>query len=262
MVKIGFFDSGHGGLGVLKASLSIMPSANFYYIGDSAFHPYGEKSDNDVLKRSRVLTELLISNGCELIVIACNSATAVAIDDLRIEYPMITFVGIEPYLNILTKQDFLKEERIGVLVTERTYHSKRLKKLKERVDHENRLEIEFVKDLASFVETLITQRKPIEVDKLKEMLLPVLGKKWDYVILGCTHYPLIISVLETLFEAKCLDPAPYVAKQIKELLSAHKIDVSQMTTCDNPNILSFNYMQTRDNEWSQKSIADFLWWNS
>lgn len=262
MVKIGFFDSGHGGLGVLKASLSIIPRAEFYYIGDTAFHPYGEKSDDEVLKRSRALTDILISKGCRLIVVACNSATAVAIDKLRKEYLDIDFVGVEPYLNILTKKDFSDKDKIGVLVTKRTFYSKRLKSLKERVDISNRLEIEFVQDLASFVENIMTSRDKINKEKLSEILQPVLSKNWNYVILGCTHYPLIIEELEDQFKAKCLDTAPYVAKQIKELLNTNAPKSANETGLDQPNSTSFNYMQTSDNYWYKKNIADFIWWNS
>jgi glutamate racemase len=262
MIKIGFFDSGHGGLGVLRASLELLSGVDYYYIGDSAFHPYGEKSDDEIIKRSRTLTKILIDKGCLFIVVACNSATAVAIDQLRDDFPDITFIGIEPYLNILTKKTFLDDDKIGALVTKRTYNSGRLKKLKERVDPDNRLEIEYVNDLASFVERIITKKEAIDYDELKNILKPVLGKKWDYVILGCTHYPLILKELEGLFSARCLDPASYVARQIKELLLKSNLYKPEVEFCVEPFSVAFNYMDTDLNTWSQNKLGDFLWWNS
>ncbi len=262
MIKVGFFDSGNGGLGVLKASLKLLSGVTFFYIGDSAFHPYGEKSDDEILARSRKLTSLLIEKECSIIVVACNSATAVAIDQLRIDYPLITFIGIEPYLNILSKKDFHANDKIGVIVTKRTFNSDRLRKLKERVDQGNRLDIEYVNNLASFVERVIINKEDINRIELKEILAPVLDKKWDYVILGCTHYPLIFSELEALLSAKCLDPAPYVAKQIKEVLHTKKLLTSEASGNDDPLAVSFHYMQTSQNTWGQKCLKDFLWWHS
>ena len=104
VTNIGVFDSGIGGFSVLSELIKAYPEARFFYYSDDAHAPYGPKSDEYITDRSFKITDELISKGAQMIVVACNTATASSIDALRSHYPQMTFVGVEPYLNAYYKE--------------------------------------------------------------------------------------------------------------------------------------------------------------
>ena len=126
--KIGIFDSGIGGLSVLKELLQAMPGQEFYYISDQSFAPYGNLTTDEILERSKVLTQTLLEESVDLIVVACNTATAHSIDLLRKEFD-IPFVGIEPYINYVN-HDY-NGENVGLICTPQTLNSERYQELKK-----------------------------------------------------------------------------------------------------------------------------------
>jgi len=250
MIKVGFFDSGHGGLSLLKSCQKLLPHIEFHYIADSSHHPYGPKSESDVKKRCLVLTEQLIKRGCSIIVVACNTATAVSIDILREKFKDHQFVGIEPYLNAISKEGLSDHRKVGAIVTPRTYDSQRFNDLRKRVDPKRELDIVATPGLASLIEKSIINKSVLCGEQLKLVLKNILKKDWDHLILGCTHYPLIQKSLSELLNLKCIDPSNQVALRLKSLLKTESI-----SKINDP---SFYYHSTDCDLWERKVMSDFF----
>jgi glutamate racemase len=252
---IGLFDSGIGGLSVLKELLNIYPEARYYYFSDDAFAPYGSKTDEFITKRAIVITEELKKQGADLIVVACNTATASSIDQLRAYYPNMTFVGVEPFLNAYSKES--TPSKMAVLTTESTGKSERFKKLKERLDPKNQIDNFSLKNLAHLIEEFYYKsdsEKDFEkhFDKqLKEELKPLVGKNFTHAILGCTHYPLVKDKIENFLNLKTLSPCLYVAQRVKEL--AFNVGVGDLEIDQ-----YFYFFSSNKPEWTKKSRENFL----
>ena len=197
---IGVFDSGIGGLSVLQAMRAEMPHERFIYWSDSAFAPYGERSDAFVIDRSHFITEQLIAKGdVKAVVVACNSATAVAIESLRQHFPQLPFVGVEPALK--PAMSVSQTGRVGVIGTHATLQSARFEKLLNKVQADAapkscEFVIQACKGLALAIEkqTEKSQSDTQEVEKLCTHYLQEMGifgdapGQIDTLVLGCTHY--------------------------------------------------------------------------
>lgn len=247
--KIGIFDSGIGGFSILSEIMRKVPSVEIDYISDNAFYPYGEKADSEVIKRSQMITGILLNRGCSLIVVACNSATAVAIASLRGKYPEIPFVGVEPYINALNHDNqFPGIRKVAVITTELTGNSAKFKNLKKRLDPANNIQHVSMPKLASIVENIIQSglnqtlktELACELDPLKSLRL-------SHLILGCTHYPLIDSLIEAELNLYTVSPGPYVANRVMDILA----------TSGDKYCSSFNYLSTDSMNWERRG-ADYL----
>ncbi len=217
MVKIGIFDSGIGGLSILREIAKLRLDIEMIYYADSLNNPYGQKDDSFVIGRCESIVQNLISKGAELIVVACNTATAIAIDHLRQKYPGLVFVGVEPYINVINQRPELKGRKGVVLATPLTGNSKRFKLLKQRLDQNDILDVFTPINLARLIEdNFFNKGHEFEVDVKKE--LASLRTDYDYLILGCTHYPLIKDQLETFLSGEMISPCPMVASRVKSLL--------------------------------------------
>lgn len=224
MTKMGFFDSGIGGLSILYQVMKLIPDIECFYLSDDFYAPYGEKSSEFVLQRSRFLTTVLQAQGVELIVVACNTATAVAINNLRQEFPQLRFVGVEPYINVLNKKDISPQAKVGVLSTTLTSQSQRFLNLKKEKDPDNRIFSYASENLAMLVEEAFIARtltKDIR-SKIKSELAFLKKEKCDYLILGCTHYSLIKDFLEEELGVITISPCPYVAQRVFDLVPVKK----------------------------------------
>ncbi|MDD0852827.1 aspartate/glutamate racemase family protein [Halobacteriovorax sp. GB3] len=219
-MKVGMFDSGIGGLSILSSLLTIRPDAQVYYFADDAFAPYGSKSDEVLLERSIVIVDKFIELGIDLIVLACNTATAVCIDDLRTRYPEIQFVGIEPYVNIVNQIPWDDKKKAVILTTPLTGKSSRFNKLKEKLDPNNYLSHYSCPGLAQIVETAYWEKKEQErlESEIRNELSSLLTKGYEYYILGCTHYPLVSKYIQRISGAKVLSPCRAVANRISDLM--------------------------------------------
>ena len=183
---IAVFDSGVGGVSVLRELRALMPGERFYYFGDSANAPYGKKTTEQV----RALTlaagkKLLIDRDCKALVVACNTATAAAIIELRAEYPDRIIVGIEPALKLAC--DRHPGGTIGIMATDVTLREKKLAALMERVKRDCRV----LRVHAPGVVELVEQGKcdtPEAVELMQKLLGEYVGAL-DALVLGCTHYP-------------------------------------------------------------------------
>jgi glutamate racemase len=209
-MKIGVFDSGKGGTTVLEAIKKVLPNEEYKYIGDSKNCPYGEKSDEELMRIVRGIVDELYDWGAEIIVIACNTATAKCIDKLRELYPKIEFVGTEPAIKLAVATE---AENILVMATPGTVESERLHELvRDNKMNNQKIELLACAGLADVIE------KDENVDEVLSRLLE--GKKnYDVVVLGCTHYSLIRDRIQKYFpEALLIDGNDGVASRVQQIV--------------------------------------------
>jgi len=218
---IGLFDSGIGGTSIWKEVLKLLPHENTIYLADSKNAPYGEKTSEEILKLAKKNTELLISKGCKLIIVACNTATTNAIDYLRANYK-IPFIGIEPAIKPAALLS--KTGAIGILATKGTLSSK----LFEKTANEYTKNITKIEQDGEGLVPLIEQGKlnsPELFELLSKYLKPMLNFNIDHLVLGCTHYPYLIPQIQEIVGngVKIIDSGEAVAKQTKAILEKNNI---------------------------------------
>lgn len=189
---IGFFDSGVGGLSVMKEAISIMPNENFLYFGDSRNAPYGTKELNEVKSLTFNAVDFLSNKGVKAIVVACNTATSAAIEDIRQKYKDIPIIGIEPALKPAVKLN--RKGNILIMATPMTLKERKFRLLMEKhKSHSNIISLPCA-GLAEFIEQGIVQGENIE-EFLQMKFEPYLNEDIAAIVLGCTHYPFIKGVL-------------------------------------------------------------------
>ena len=213
---IGLFDSGIGGTSIWKEVIKLLPYENTIYLADSKNAPYGEKSSEEILALAVKNTELLISKGCKLIIIACNTATTNAIDYLRKHYT-IPFIGIEPAIKPAAL--YSKTGAIGILATKGTLSSKLFEKT-AKVYTKNLTTIE--QEGAGLVPLIEAGKvnSPEITQLLETYLKPMLKFNIDHLVLGCTHYPYLIPEIKKILgsNVNIIDSGEAVAKQTKTVL--------------------------------------------
>ena len=224
---IGLFDSGIGGTSIWKEVVKLLPNENTIYLADSKNAPYGEKSSEEILELSLKNTEFLISKGCKLIIVACNTATTNAIDFLRKNYT-IPFIGIEPAIKPAALLS--KTGAIGILATKGTLSSK----LFEKTTKEYTKNITTIEQDGEGLVPLIEEGKlnSSEISTLLSTYLkPMLKFNIDHLVLGCTHYPYLIPQIKEIIgdDIKIIDSGEAVAKQTKAILEKHNL-LSTSTT--------------------------------
>lgn len=196
-VPIGVFDSGIGGLSVLRHIQTCMPQARLLYFADSAYAPYGNRSEDEIIARSIAIADFLLTQGAAALVVACNTATAAAIAALRARYPGLPVVGVEPGLKPAAAMT--RSGKVGVLATERTLSSTRFRLLREQV--ETATGVHFIGQpcpgLADRVEKGAL-RSPETARLLQGFMTPLLQAGADTLVLGCTHYPFVQPLIEEI----------------------------------------------------------------
>jgi glutamate racemase len=216
---IGIFDSGVGGLSVLRAIRAQMPEESIIYLGDQGHVPYGPRPLEEVQAFSGQITRFLLRKGAKLIVVACNTASAAALQSLRQSFPAISFVGMEPAVKPAAEQT--RSGVVGVLATPATFQGALYASVVER----------FAQGVTVLQDTcpgLVGQIEKGELDApetesiLRAALQPMLAQGIDTVVLGCTHYPFVIPLIERIAgkNVRVIDPAPAVARQAGRLLEA------------------------------------------
>ncbi|MBN1989967.1 MAG: glutamate racemase [Bacteroidales bacterium] len=219
--KIGVFDSGAGGLTVLKELVKAMPHCSYLYFADSANCPYGNKPQDEIVALSTRITRFLLSKGCDLIVVACNTATAAAIDHLRASFG-VPFVGMEPAVKPAAIRT--KTNSIGVLATAGTFKGRLYKETSKRYAAEVAVCYQVGEGLVELVEQ--GKAESDEADALlRKYVDPMLVRGIDELVLGCTHYPFFIPALRRILPSsvEIVDPSPAVAKQAVRLLNGVSI---------------------------------------
>jgi len=218
---IGLFDSGIGGTSIWKEVVKLVPNENTIYLADSKNAPYGEKSSEEIIALSVKNTEFLLSKGCKLIIVACNTATTNAIDYLRKNYT-IPFIGIEPAIKPAALLS--KTGAIGILATKGTLSSK----LFEKTTKEYTKNITTIEQDGEGLVPLIEEGKlnsPEINELLTAYLKPMLNFNIDHLVLGCTHYPYLIPQIKKIIgeNITIIDSGEAVAKQTKAILEKHNL---------------------------------------
>ncbi|WNJ20922.1 glutamate racemase [Pontibacter sp. G13] len=222
---IGMFDSGFGGLSVLRALMEQLPYESVHYVSDSARCPYGPQPSSHILAYSREITQFLIHQGCKMIVVACNTATASAIHTLRQEFD-IPFVGMEPALKPAAKAS--QTGTIGILATHGTFHGAHFQRTKERYAHEVQVVSRVGNGLVELVESGDLD-SPTARQLVGGYIQDLLAQHCDQIVLGCTHYPFLRPIMDPIVagKAQIIDPAPAVARQVGRILQDQSLQSPQ-----------------------------------
>lgn len=214
---IGFFDSGLGGISVLRGTMALLPGEDYLYFGDSAHAPYGVRPLEQVRALSRAAAEHLLARGAKAIVIACNTATSAAAATLREAYPDVPVIGTEPAVKPAVERH--PGGRILVMATARTLQEQKFLDLWDQ--YRSRAEIVPVpcSGLMEFVERGELRGARLE-RFLGELLAPFTARPVDAVVLGCTHYPFLRGAIRKALgqDAEILDGAEGVARQLRRRL--------------------------------------------
>lgn len=216
---IGVFDSGIGGLSVLRQIRETLPTADLAYVGDQAHVPYGSRSLEEIRRYSDGIAGFLIGLGARVVVVACNTASGAALAHLREHYPDTLFVGMEPAVK--PAAEHTQSGVVGVLATPGTFRGELYSSVVER----------FARDVTLLEHTcpgLVNEIESGQLDSprlmqiLREALTPMLNARIDTVVLGCTHYPFAIPAIRQIVGPgiQVIDPAPAVAKQVLRVYSA------------------------------------------
>ncbi len=219
MSSIAVFDSGFGGLTVLKQLQKLMPDEKYIFYGDSANAPYGEKSAGELLElTSEVCRRILEKDKIKCFVIACNTTTSEALEKLEERFPDQRFVGIEPAVRWAVREN--PGKKILVLGTTATIRGKRLKAQLEELKGRAEISLLAATGIVPFVEGQNPDREKFE-QYLREVLRPF-RKDTDCIVLGCTHFPFVREELQACFDKKIrfYDAAIQVAEATKALLEA------------------------------------------
>ncbi len=214
---IGLFDSGVGGLSVLRHVQSLLPREKILYLADQAHVPYGQRSPDEVRRLSESISRFLLDQGAKIVVVACNAASAAALDYLRAVYPSLPIVGMEPAVKPAAAGS--RKGIIGILATPGTFDSQRYARLMTRYARD----VQVLEDpCLGLVEQIETGR--FEGDEtrhiLEHALAPMIEAGIDTVVLGCTHYPLVTDLIRQIVGpgVAIVDPAPAVARQVRRVI--------------------------------------------
>ncbi len=215
---IGVFNSGVGGLSVLRAILLELPDKPIIYLADQAHVPYGPRSLAEVRSFSETISRYLINQGCKLVVVACNTASAAALYSLRQTFPDTPFIGMEPAVK--PAAEITRTRAVGVLATPATFQGVLYASVVER----------FANGVQIYQDTcpgLVIQIESGHLDSmetreiLEKALRPMLKQGIDTVVLGCTHYPFVIPLIQEITGPfiRVIDPAPAIARQVRRILA-------------------------------------------
>ena len=216
---IGIFDSGVGGLSVLRAVRERMPNEAILYFGDQAHIPYGPRPMEQIRRFSEAITNFLLEKHAKIIVVACNTASAAALKYLREKFPNVQFVGMEPAVK--PAAEYTRTGKVGVLATPATFQGELYASVVGR----------FANGVEIFQNTCDGLVQQVEQGNLggsetrrilNDALTPMLEQNIDTVVLGCTHYPFVIPLIQEIVgeKVRVIDPAPAVARQAERLLEA------------------------------------------
>jgi glutamate racemase len=216
---IGVFDSGVGGLSVLRELRRTLPRVRLHYVADSGHAPYGERDAAHVIERSMRVVSHLVAHGAQAVVIACNTATAVAVSQLRAAWPQLPFIGVEP--GIKPAWALSRNGRIGVMATAATLSSRKFQRLVATHGASEFILLQACSGLAAAIE-----RGELDAPDLLALIdihcRPLREAGVDTVVLGCTHYPFVQAAIQGALgpHVQIVDTAAAVARHAATLLAA------------------------------------------
>ena len=232
---IGIFDSGVGGLSVLKEIVKLLPTENYIYYSDNAYCPYGEKSTNFIIDRARCITKFLIEKGADIIVIACNTATSAAIQTLRSEFD-IPFIGMEPAVKPASFST--KTGIVGILATSGTLKGEKYHQSRDEYSKGIKIVEHIGEGFVELVENGELDGELVE-DCIRKSIAPIIKANADIIVLGCTHYSFLEATIRKVAgkDVEVIDPAPAVAKRVYNINLEVKKNIGASTS---PNIVLFS----------------------
>jgi glutamate racemase len=256
--SIGIFDSGIGGLPIAKQVRAVMPNENLIYLADTLHAPYGEKTEAYILERSLKITDYLLQREVKAIVVACNTATLVSIKTLRERYP-IPFIGVEPGLRPAALNT--KTGVIGVLATAKTLTSQSFHDLAQRVAMCATVEIQPCPDLVLLVEALKLSYEEASAT-VQAYVQPLLDKGADTIILGCTHFTHLKTVIQKVVgeTVNVISTEEAVAREVNRRLQQENLLSAQQTpgsTLLLTNSERNRFEQQVDTLWGEAAIDTF-----
>ena len=224
---VGFFDSGVGGLCILEAFERLCPDERTVYIADSKNCPYGNKPAEEIVRLSEANVRKLLAKGCKMIVVACNTATAAAIDYLRAKYPEVPFVGLEPAVKPAALRS--KSGVVAVLATQGTFNGRLYRETSARFAKGITVIATVADEFVAEVERLggrkvgeLPAKERARLEKIvRRRIEPLLAAGADHLVLGCTHFPHLKPIIESVAagRAAVVDPSDAVARQAKRVLA-------------------------------------------
>jgi glutamate racemase len=215
---IGVFDSGVGGLSVLREVRAALPAEHLLYVADSGAAPYGERPAEFILERAQAIVEFFLEHDSKAIVVACNTATAVAIQSLRSQY-LVPMIAIEPAVKPAAAQS--RSGVIGILATSQTLASESFSRLTQRYGRDVRVLTQACPGLVEQVEKGELHSAATQA-LVADYLAPLLAQGADTIVLGCTHYPFLLSLIVAAAGPgiTVIDPAHAVARELRRRLEA------------------------------------------
>ena len=215
---IGVYDSGVGGLSVWREIRAQLPFENTIYIADQAHIPYGPRPAEEIRRYAVAIAGLLIELHAKLIVVACNTASGAALQTLRVTFPDVPFVGMEPAVKPAAEQT--RAGVVGVIATPTTFEGEPFRRLADRFGQDVSIHTRTCPGLVELIETGSVDSTEIR-SLLRDCLDPLLALGIDELVLGCTHYPLARTAIAEIVgpEVTLIDPAPAVARQVRRVLT-------------------------------------------
>jgi len=216
---IGVFDSGVGGLSVWREIVRLLPQEEIIYLADQARVPYGDRTREEVERFTHEAVGWLIKQGVKSVVVACNTASAAALTSLRERWPAIPIVGMEPAVKPASQHT--RTGHVGVLATPGTLKADRFSSLVERYADGVQVHTVMGTGLVKMVEANMLTGPEVEA-RLRVILAPLLTTDIDHLVLGCTHFPFLMTALRRVLgeDVQLVDPAPAVARQTRRVLAA------------------------------------------
>ena len=224
---IGVYDSGFGGLSVWRELYRALPDESLIYLGDGKNCPYGSLPEERIREYAEQLVGELVGRGCKLIVVACNTATAAAITHLRERFSQIPIVGLEPAVKPACQMT--KSRKVAVVATERSLGSEKFRRAVERYGEG----VEVIKAVGEgFVEAVESdqEQSPATRQKVEAVIEPLIKSGVDVIVLGCTHYPFLKSVIRNVVGERgvqIIDSGEAVEKRVESLLDKYDIRASE-----------------------------------
>lgn len=249
---IGVYDSGLGGLSIWRELRHRLPRESLLYLGDGKNCPYGSRSKQEVCRLADEAVEYLLAKGCKMVVVACNTATAAAIDYLREKYSQVPIVGLEPAVKpaCLTTRTGV----VGVLATERSLDGDLFRRTAAKYGKG----VEVVTAAGrGFVEIVEQNREhSLEAELLvREAMAEMLQRGADKIVLGCTHYPFLRDVMRRVIgegDVEIIDSSEAVARRVGELLDNHSLRAAE------DNVPTYDFQTFADEEYRQRLIQKAL----
>ncbi len=242
---IGIFDSGFGGLTLWRAIRELLPEESLVYLGDGANCPYGLRSNEEIEHFSDVAVGQLVEMGCKMVVVACNTATAAAIEFLRAKYD-VEIVGMEPAVKpacLATKSGV-----VGVLATQRSLEGGLFQRTAAKYGDDIKIVASFGDGFVEVVESDLEDTPEAE-RVVRKVVDPMVAAGVDQIVLGCTHYPFLIPLLQRIAPGvNIIDPSPAVARRVVQLLDDNGL------RADKNSVAKYQFLSFADEDYRQKLI--------